>query len=47
MVQRTSDFKTWTGISTNLAWEGVLEMKDPVPSSADPVFYRAQTSEPQ
>lgn len=44
MVQRTSDFKTWTGVSTNVAWEGVLEVEDPATPADGPVFYRAKTT---
>jgi hypothetical protein len=47
IVERTSDFNTWNGISTNVAWEGVLDVEDPAPPPNAPVFYRAQTFEPQ
>jgi hypothetical protein len=45
IVERTANFQTWTGISTNTAWEGVLEVHDPDPPT-DHAHYRAWTSEP-
>ena len=43
IVERTADFNTWTGIRTNIAWEGVLEATDPTPTGSIPAYYRAKT----
>ena len=47
IVERTTDFSTWTGVSTNMAWEGLVELLDPRPPSTLPAFYRAGTNQPQ
>ena len=43
IVERTTDFSSWTSISTNIAWEGVLEATDLTPPGSPPAFYRART----
>ena len=43
-VERTADFNSWMGVSTNIAWEGLLEITDSMPPASDPVFYRAKTT---
>ncbi len=47
IVERTTDLNTWNGVSTNVAWESVLEIKDTAPPSTGPALYRAQTFAPQ
>jgi trimeric autotransporter adhesin len=43
IIERTADFGGWSGVSTNVAWEGVLEVEDPATPNSSPVFYRART----
>jgi trimeric autotransporter adhesin len=46
VLERTADFGAWSGVSTNIAWEGVLELEDPAAPNNSPAFYRARTSQP-
>lgn len=45
IVERTTDFKTWTGVSTNLAWEGIFDVQD-TNAPVDRASYRAYTNQP-
>lgn len=42
IIERTTDFGGWSGVSTNVAWEGVLEVEAPATPNSSPVFYRAK-----
>ena len=45
VVERTTNFNTWTGVATNIAWEGNLQLQD-ASAPASGAYYRAQTSQP-
>ena len=46
VIERTADFMDWTSISTNIAWEGIVQLQD-ASAPAGGAFYRARTSQPQ
>jgi len=41
-IDRSMDLDQWTPISTNTAWEGMIEFSDTVPDVDSKFFYRSK-----
>lgn len=44
VIERTTDFNTWTGVSTNTAWEGIIQVRDSPGNGGNSTFYQARTT---